>query len=59
MQHELIHVGASDLPQHCSDTLGLHHSALPGIPLFGAAETDLPVRLISVAATVISHTEED
>lgn len=33
--------------------------ALPSVPLFGAAETDLPVRLISVVATVISHAEED
>lgn len=60
MQCKLERVRASDLAQRCSDTLSLHHSrALPGILLFGAVETDLPVRLISVAAPVISRAEED
>lgn len=60
MQCKLEHVRASDLAQCCSDTLSLHHSrALPGISLFGAVEMDLPVRLISVAAPVISCAEED
>lgn len=53
MSEPLTFPSAAPIPQACTT------AGLPRVSLLGAVETDFPIRLISVAALAISHSEED